>query len=155
MQKCVCPSMPTCSPLGPRSCGAGCLLLLPVGEEQGSDTACPFNSLATFDMRRAEVSLTYFPLAALLLSGGAPQRGGVHGGRSCLRLHCCPGLLNHCHLLGDTFQCLCVFTKSVGGIPHTQARAHTHVLRLNVKALWQLQVDAGQNLGRTPAVSSV
>lgn len=54
---------------------ARCLLLLPVGEEQGSDTACPFNSLATFDMRRAEVSLTYFPLAALLLSGGAPQRG--------------------------------------------------------------------------------
>lgn len=76
MHKCVCPSMPTWSPPGSAVMCARCLLLLPVGEEQGSDTACPFNSLATFDMRRAEVSLTYFPLAALLLSGGAPQRGG-------------------------------------------------------------------------------
>lgn len=84
-------------------------LLLPICEEQDSDMACPFNSLWTFDMPSTEVSLTYFPLAALLLSCSAPQWGGVQRGRSCLRLHCCPGVLNHCHLLGDTFQCVCVF----------------------------------------------
>lgn len=110
---CISVSVPACRlvPLGSPVMCAGCLLLLPIGEERGSDTACPINSLATFDMRCAEVSLTYFPLAALLLSGGAPQRGAVHGGRSCLRLHCCPGLLNHCHLLGNTFQCLCVLER--------------------------------------------
>ncbi|GLD64198.1 forkhead box protein J3 isoform X1, partial [Lates japonicus] len=67
----------------------GCLLL-PSCEERGSDMACPFSSLRTFDMPSAEVSLTYFPLAALLLSCSAPQQGGQRG-RSCLRLHCCPG----------------------------------------------------------------
>lgn len=90
-------------------------LLLPSCEERGSDAACPFSSLCTFDTPSSEVSLTYFPLAALLLSCGAPQRGGGQRGRSCSRLHCCPGVLNHHYLFGDTYQC-------VGGIPHT----HTH-----------------------------
>lgn len=105
---CLRVSFPAC-----RVCSLGFLsectgrLLLPSCEEQGSDMACPFSSLWTFDTPSAEVSLTYFPLAALLLSCSAPQQGGQQG-RSCLRLHCCPGVLNHRHLLGDTFQCVCV-----------------------------------------------
>lgn len=78
-------------------------------------------------MPSTEVSLTYFPLAALLLSCSAPQWGGVQRGWSCLRLHCCPGVLNHCHLLVDTFQCVCVFLfflRCVGGI--TYAGTHIH-----------------------------
>lgn len=145
--------------LGSLTVCTGCLLL-PSCEEQGSDMACPFSSLRTFDTLSAEVSLTYFPLAALLLSCSAPQQGGQRG-RSCLRLHCCPGVLNHRHLLGDTFLCLrvcvCVL-RCVGGIPHTQTNTLTHTglcWGCIWSALWGLQVDAGQHLGRTPAVSSV
>lgn len=118
---CIRVSVPACRvrSLGSLTMCTGCLLL-PSCEERDSDTACPFSSLRTFDMPSAEVSLTYFPLAALLLSCSAPQQGGQRG-RSCLRLHCCPGVLNHRHLLGDTFQCVCapVFFRCVGGIPHT------------------------------------
>lgn len=121
----------------------GCLLL-PIGEEQGSDMACPFNSLQTFDMPSAEVSLTYFPLAALLLSRSAHWGGGVGGrwGRSCLRLHCCPGVLNHCHLLGDTFQCVHVLKECRRHHTHTQAHLFWGLIW---SAPWGLQVDAGQD----------
>lgn len=74
---CIHVSVPACRvrSLGSLTVCTGCLLL-PVCEEQGSDMACPFNSLRTFDMPSTEVSLTYFPLAALLLSCSAPQREG-------------------------------------------------------------------------------
>lgn len=110
---CIRGSVPAC-----QVCSLGSLtmcteyILVPSCEEQGSDMACPFSSLWTFDMPSAEVRLTYFPLAALLLSCSASQQGGQRG-RSCLRLHCCPGVLNHRHLLGDTFQCVCVFFLGV------------------------------------------
>lgn len=120
---CVCTSVPAggvCS-LGSLMVFVGCVLL-PRCEEQGSDVACPFGSLWTFDTPSAEVSLTYFPLAAPVLSCGAPQQEG-RWGRSCLRLDCCPGVLNHCHLFRDTFPCVCVgflffFLRCVGGFPH-------------------------------------
>lgn len=123
---CVHVSVPACRvrSLGSLTVCTGCLLL-PSCEEQGSDMACPFSSLRTFDTPSAEVSLSYFPLAALLLSCSAPQQGGQRR-RSCLRLHCCPGVLNHCHL--ETRFSVCVrarvgfFFRCVGGIPQT----HTH-----------------------------
>ena len=125
---CIRVSVPECRvrSLGSLTEYTGCLLL-PSCEEPGSDMACPFSSLWTFDTPGAEVSLTYFPLAALLLSCSAPQQGGQRG-RSCLRLHCCPGVLNHRHLFRDTLVCVCVLGvcvfRCVGGIPHTQ----THTL---------------------------
>lgn len=95
-----------------------------------------------------------FCWAAMLLSRRGEQRG-----RSCLRLHCCPGALNHCHLLGDTFQCVCVCVQVCRRRP-THMRAHMHSHKEACwgwiwSALWGLQVDAGQHLGRTPPVSSV
>lgn len=123
---CVHTSVPACQvcSLGSLTVCTGCLLF-PICEEWCSDMACPFNSLPTFDMPSTEVSMTYFPLAALLLSCNAPQQEGEQRGRSCLRLHCCPGVLNHCHLLGDTFQCVCVCVKVCRRRP-THMRAHMH-----------------------------
>ncbi len=145
-------SVPACRvrSLGSLTVCTGCLLL-PSCEEQGSDMACPFSSLWTFDTPSAEVSLTYFPLAALLLSCSAPQQGGQRG-RSCLRLHCCPGVLNHRHLLGDTFQCVCVFFRCVGGIPHTQTHTHTRrlVLRLDMKCSVGVAGRCWAALGQDP-----
>lgn len=103
---------------------AGCLLL-PVGEEQGSDTACPFNSLGTSDMRSAEVSLTYFPLAALLLSCGAPQQGGSAWRAELLTPPLLSWFVKSLPFVRRHVPVSLCFIQSVGGSPHT--RAHTHV----------------------------
>lgn len=132
---CIRVSVPTCRvhSLGSLTVCTGCLLL-PSCEEQGSDMACPFSSLWTFDTPSAEVSLTYFPLAALLLSYSAPQQGGA--ARAELLT---PPLLSWCvksppFVRRHVPVCVCVcFFRCVGGIPHTQTHTRWLVLRLDLK----------------------
>lgn len=90
-----------------------------------------------------------FCWAAALLSGGAVRAELLT-----------PPLLSWCVKSSPFVRrhvpvCAC-FLRCVGGIPHTHTQAHTGLCWGWIwSALWGLQVDAGQHLGRTPAVSSV
>lgn len=54
-----------------------------VCEERGPDTACPFNTLPTFDTPSTEVSLTYFPprRSFMLSTSAGGGRWGAKGRR--------------------------------------------------------------------------
>lgn len=131
---CIRMSVPACRvhSLGSLTMCAG-WLLLPSCEEQGSDMACPFSSLWTFDMPSAEVSLTYFPLAVLSAELQRSSAGGT--ARAALLT---PPLLSWCvksppfvrrHVpvcvLGFFF--LSFFLRCVGGIPHAWTHTQTQV----------------------------
>lgn len=133
--------------LGSQPMCTGCLLF-PSCEEQGSDTACPFSSLWTFDTPSAEVSLTYFPLAALLQSCCASQHDGGAARVELLTpplLSWCvkspPFVRSHVQVHAYTFF---LFFRCVGGIT---SHIHRHTLTglfwsRTWSALWALQVDA-------------
>lgn len=82
-------------------------------------------------MQRAEVSLTYFPLAALLLSCGAPQQGGSAWRAELLTPPLLSWFVKSLPFVRRHVPVSLCFIKSVGGSPHT--RAHTHMLMLDVK----------------------
>lgn len=140
------------APLGPWSCAQGASSS-PAVRSGALTWPVPLAHSERLTRRAQRSAWPTFPWrsfcwAAALLSGGGGSEGGA-----ALRLLCCPGVLNHRHLFADTYQCVCAhFFRCVGGIPQT----HTGLCWGWIRgALWGLQVDAGQHLGRTPAVGSV
>lgn len=135
-----CPRPARFPPSAPPDCAHLLLLFLhlpisSVCEERDPDTACPFNSLPTFDTPSAEVSVTYFPPRRSFMpssSAGGGRWGGGAGEAGTARAELLtPPPLSRCvksppfvrrHIPPRARLCL---LQSVGGLPHTHTYAHT------------------------------
>lgn len=121
------------TPLGPWPCARGGSSS-PAVRSRALTWSVPLAHFERLTCRAQRSAWPTFPWRSFLLSCSAPQQGGQRG-RRCLRLHCCPGVLNHRHLLGDTFLCVCwvfvlffsFFLRCVGGIPHAWTHTQTQV----------------------------